>query len=794
MKKAALLPLWICLVGSSPLWAQKIQIASIEGTVVSSRNGEAIAGAQIQITERSVIAYTDALGHFELHELKPGLINVTLTTPGFEMTVVHEVLLQNHKPVVLSFRMTPILNALDEVTITADAFVKTSESPVSLKNMGYAEMYRMPGATLDLSKAVQAYPGILPKSSFGYNLSIRGGASSENLYTLDGIEIPGINHFSIQGASGGPTGLVNMDFVKGVDIFTGAFSAARGNALSGVMDIHQKDARTDRWGARFTLGSTDYGATGEGPLGKTAGLMVSARNSFSQHYFKLFNIPVLPTYQDMQFRLKIKPNAKSEWIITGIGGNDKYRLFLGGRGSDALLYNIGYIPQGEQKLGAIGVNYKHFATNGYWNAILSMDGFTNHADKFLGNTDNEADRTLRYRGKEVAQRMRFERTLFYRQWEVRAGANAALRHVATDVWSRTYTQGKEDTAQGITSFSFLHYGTYVNATLKLAEGRLKITPGIRMDGWSYNAAMANPLRNLSPRVAVSYYLNPYLTVNASVGRYHQAPPAVLLAYTDMADARSPLRSMRNTQGTFGLEYRKLKTYRVGAEVYYKKYTHYPFLLNDSLSYANALAAFVAVGNQPANSTSDGVASGLEVYVQRKLERGFFWMLSYTYGKSQFQSKEGKRVASVWDSRHFMALNVGKTWGKGWQWGVRWRYSSGTPYTPYDTVASSLKAQWDVTQRGVFDYDRLNEERLHAYSPVDFRIDKVTPYKRWNLTWFLDLANVTSSSIPLMPYLTLVRDAEGLPVTNPTDPSRYLLKSVRSDTGRMMPSLGLILDF
>ena len=52
----------------------------------------------------------------------------------------------------------------------------TDETPLSIRNFSYAEAQRMPGAVLDLSKAIQSYPGVLPKSTFGYNIVFRGGA------------------------------------------------------------------------------------------------------------------------------------------------------------------------------------------------------------------------------------------------------------------------------------------------------------------------------------------------------------------------------------------------------------------------------------------------------------------------------------------------------------------------------------------------------------------------------------------------------------------------------------------
>ena len=254
------------------------------------------------------------------------------------------------------------ITSLDEVAVRADAFHRTPETPLSIKNIHRSEMMRMPGAVLDLSKVIQSFPGVLPKPSFGYAIAMRGGAPNENRYLLDGISLPTVNHFSIQGASGGAVSLINLDHIQSMDLITGGFPAEVDDALSGVLLLEGRNARTDRWGIRATQGGTDYGITFEGPLGKNTAVTLSGRNSFSQHYFRLFNIPVLPAYQDAQLRIHHRFAKNKDLTIIGVGGWDQYRLYEDGRGSDALLYNVGYIPEGDQQTEVIGARYRILKT------------------------------------------------------------------------------------------------------------------------------------------------------------------------------------------------------------------------------------------------------------------------------------------------------------------------------------------------------------------------------------------------------------------------------------------------
>ena len=241
---------------------------------------------------------------FEFKDIPSGLYNVRALSPKGQMQTLHEVRVRSTKPTYVNLYVERV-STLDEVAVRADAFHRTPETLLSIKNINRSEMMRMPGAVLGLEQGDSNFR-VLPKPSFGYAIAMRGGAPNENRYLLDGISLPTVNHFSIQGASGGAVSLINLDHIQGMDLVTGGFPANVDDALSGVLQLEGRNARADRWGVRATQGGTDYGVTLEGPVGDKALITMSGRNSFSQHYFKLFNIPVLPTYQDAQLRIHHK--------------------------------------------------------------------------------------------------------------------------------------------------------------------------------------------------------------------------------------------------------------------------------------------------------------------------------------------------------------------------------------------------------------------------------------------------------------------------------------------------------
>lgn len=775
--------------------------AVFKGHVVFASGASVAEGWQVLLTTSPTIkefrTTTDANGRFVLENLPSGLANLRVTNEGGQYAkTIHELWINAVKPNEIRIEVEPS-QTLGEAVVVADAFRSSNESPLSIKSIGWAEMQRMPGAVLDLSKVIQSFPGILPKPSFGYAISLRGGSPAENGYRFDGIDIPTINHFSIQGASGGAVSLINLDHVQSAELQTGAFASNFGNVLSGTLSLEGRNGRSDRLGMRISLGQTDYGATVEGPLGKKTRFTASARNSFSQYYFRLFKIPVLPAYQDAQVRVVHQIDRKRDLTFIAIGGWDRYSLYpADSNASDALLYNVGYIPEGDQRTLVGGIRFRSFDDRGQWTVVASQDQITNRAAKFAGNSSLEEDRQLRYDAGETNTRLRAERRQNSRVSGGTLSYGASLEHRAyrLDMWSKRWQGQSIDTVQLADTASFAA-GAVFAAWEQALGRRLVATAGIRADAAGLSASTANPLQNLSPRLALRYHLSSHWTANANLGQYSQLPPAIIQAANSSQGRRQILASALVRQAAAGVEYQNGQTYRVSIEGYYKGYSRYPFLLEDQISYANGIGSYVAVGDQASTPTSEGRAYGLEIFLQQKLKGKYWWMASYHLGKAEFQTAADQWAPSVWDSRHSGSVTAGRIWGKGWQAGIKARYSSGTPFTPFDEATSAIQDNWDRLQRGVFDYANVNSQRLASFSQIDFRIDKVTARKNYSITWYLDLQNLGSNDYPLMPYLTVKRDpASKLPMVDPNDPTRYAMQLLRSDTGRTLPTIGFILEF
>lgn len=229
------------------------------------------------------------------------------------------------------------------------------------------------------------------------------------------------------------------------------------------------------------------------------------------------------------------------------------------------------------------------------------------------------------------------------------------------------------------------------------------------------------------------------------------------------------------------------------EGFYKLYSNYPFSVTDSISIASKGGDFGTFGDEEVVPTGKGRAYGFEVLMQEKEWKGINFILSYTFVRSEFLNGDGKYISSAWDNKHLLNITARKTFGKGWDVGFKWRFVGGTPYTPYDLEKSSLIAAWDASGRGYLDYSRFNSLRFKPFHQLDIRIDKSFFFKKWSLTLYTDVQNVYNFQSETQEFL-LNTDENGNILYDPNDPNRYQLRSIRSFSGTVLPSIGIIVEF
>ncbi len=781
------------------------QSGVLKGKATVALNNEPVLFANVLLLGTDKGTTTDLDGNYMFDDLEPGLYDIQISYLGFKTKTEYEIQVINNRPTVINFELEEDSETLDEVTIKAAAFKKTQESPVSLRSIGVTEIKRRPGGNRDISLVIQSLPGVTSTANFRNDLIIRGGSPNENRFFLDGVEVPNINHFATQGASGGPAGIINVDFIREVDFFSGAFPSSRGNTLSSVFDFKQKDGRDDRMGFTATVGAQDLGMTVEGPLGEKTTYLVSARRSYLQFLFAQIGLPFLPIYNDFQAKIKYKPNNKEEWIFVGLGAIDNFELNLETATDETSRYIVETLPVNEQWSYTNGLVYKRYQDNGYTNYVLSRNMLNNTAYKYLDNDDSSEDNLLlNYNSQEIENKLRIEQIKRTGDYKFLFGLGSEYVKYTNSTFQRLFTNAGPVDVDFDSALNFFKYYGFGQVSRKWFGDRLSTSVGFRLDGNSYSDQMSNPLEQFSPRLSLSYSLSEQVSLNANAGVYYQLPSYTVLGYEEdgvLINRENGVDFIQAAHLVAGVEFNTVTDSRITVEGYYKDYSKYPFLLRDSITLANLGGDFGVVGNEPSTSTANGRSYGLEFLFQQRLYKGFYGILAYTLGWSEFEDKNGNLIPSSWDSRHIINATIGKQFKNDWEAGINWRFQSGLPFTP-DLEDSNLVLNWDRNLRAIPDYDRLNTLRAAPVNSMDIRIDKKWYLEKWSLNLYLDLRNIAfTNGVITTQILDRPVDADGVPIGGgviiddslPIEEQRYRLKSIDQARNVTTPSIGVVIS-
>jgi hypothetical protein len=769
------------------------QTGAIRGSIKNAINNEVLPSVTVIIQGTAIGVLSDFDGNYSLEKLKPGFYNLEFKYIGYKSKVVYEVQVTNSKPSIIDVELEEESKNIAEVEVKASTFYKPQESPVSLRTIGVSEIKRNPGGNRDISKVIQSLPGVASTVSFRNDIIIRGGAPNENKFYLDGIEIPNINHFATQGSTGGPVGLINVDFVKEVDFYSGAFPTNRGNALSSVFDFKFKDGRTDRVGASLTLGSSDLATIIEGPINKKTTFIASYRRSYLQFLFKAIGLSFLPEYNDFQFKVRTKIDDKNEITIIGIGAIDDFSLNLDANETEDQKYQLQVLPVFGQSNYTIGANYKRFRTNGFSTLVISRNYLNNTTEKYPDN-DETKPILLQYSSKEIENKIRVENTNLVKGYKFNYGISLESATYTNDTYNNTPFGIIDYTSE----LNFFRYAMFAQTSKGYLKERLQLSLGVRADANTYSSNMNNLLEQFSPRFSASYAISDKISVNANVGKYFQTPAYTVLGYRNANGdlLNKNVKYISNTQSVLGFEYNTLSNLKFTVEGFYKLYENYPMIVTsgDTIPLANLGVDFGVVGDRPVAGLTQGRSYGLEFLAQQKLQKGFYGIVAFTLVRSEFQNKRQEYIASTWDNRYILSLTGGKIFKRNWEVGAKLRVSGGAPYTPFDLANSSTITNYDINPQGSLDFSRLNANRLENFYQLDVRVDKKYNFKNFAFNIFLDIQNLTGFVYQLQPNFLLDRDANGNAQVDPNDPTKYKTKLINNPIGNTLPAIGLIIEW
>lgn len=721
MKK--LIMLWLII----PLINIFSQTGEIRGRVLEHNTKLPLPYANILIIGTDIGASTDIDGYYVIKNVPVGIYLLRASIVGYKSQIKPDVMIKPGKSIQIDFELDLETIEINEVVVKADYFDKDNIEPVSLRKFTQEEIRRSPGGFEDVIRALSTLPGIAQADAGRNDLIVRGGAPSENLYIVDGYQIPNINHFGTQGATGGPISFINLDFVKDVSFSTGGFPVIYGDKISSVLRINLIEGDYSKLGGKLTLSATSFGADIQGPIRTNkSSFIFSARRSYLDFIFKSAGFSFVPEYYDVFSKFDYKINNTNSLSFLFIGAFDNVKFFNDTQ--DKKLKNSRIL--GSDQIQYIsGLNYKQVFSNGY----MDLRYYRNFTDYNSLQSDTSDLPIFKNISREEENNLQLDIVhKFYKNFEFNFGALIKFIEFDAEILFPSFRTSFNEILPHLNfkkNENFIKSSSYANVNYILSE-KLTTNFGLRFD--YFNAIEKSSY--ITPRFSISYMLSDKINLNFSTGIYKQFPSYIwLIAY----EQNNRLKAINATQYVLGIDYLLREDTNIKLETFLKNYSNYPtselrpylVLANTGAGFSGSDDNFSSYGLDPLVSSGSGLARGFEFSVQKKMsEIPLYGIFSLTYSKSDFTALDGIKRSGSYDQNWIINLSGGYRFNMYWEFSTKFRFASGRPYTPFDNSGKQSIEQY-------------NQRRLKSFHSFDIRLDRRWLFDKWILIAYIDLQNV-----------------------------------------------------
>jgi hypothetical protein len=701
----------------------------IAGVVSDAEVRSPLAGVRVKIVGRAEEAVSNGEGRFAFPSLPVGGYTLEFAFPYFRTKRVADIVVKSGRATQIAAEMELDTAAVDnrEITVSADYYPTGGEAVSSTTAFSHEEIRRAAGAAGDVTRMIGALPSVARTNDTMNHLIVRGGSPAENAFYVDNIEIPNINHYPHQGASSGPIGLLNVEFIRNVEFSAGGFSPVFGDRMSSVMDIAFREGNREAAEFQLDLSMMGLGLVAEGPLPAGKGSwMVSARRSYIDLLIRLMGSGVPVSWSDLQAKLVYDLSPRNTLTFLAVAGFDD----SGTKKEDAVKDAENTFGELDTTESAVGLNWFHqWGAAGYSNTSLSRSGIRYReafrdtlSEDLLKQAANE-DEAWTLRNVTALRLAPGQRLTFGAEAKRLVSRFDSFQAAAVDVLGKpspAVVRNGSVRSDLYSAFAQFAWDPIRPLTLRL---------GLRADRFEFSRAL-----RLSPRLSLSWRMAPKNTLEISGGVFHQQLPPALLVQAGGSAAILEPRAVH-----FILGFRRLLApdTQLSVEIYAKDYRRMPldpaqpslFLL-DEFYRDNRFAE-----HGPLVFEGRARSSGVEVILQKKLADRIYGLASFSYFRTRYRGYDRKWYDRVYDNRYIVCVEGGWKAGRAWEIGVRGNYAGGAPFTPFDLEASRAAAT------GIFDTGRTNAERLPHYLSLNLRADRRFNFRGSNLILYLSLWNI-----------------------------------------------------
>ncbi len=600
------------------------------------------------------------------------------------------------------------------------------------------KILKVPGAGNDPIRAIESLPGVVLAN--GFAPAVRGSSPNDMYYQRDDVPIGNVFHND-------SVSTFHPNLIKSFELKTGAWEAGFNDAIGGVIDTRLRDPGFTEPTAIVDLSFLRTGVLFESKLSDDSAFYLAFRQSLIHLYIENlldeedFSFQQAPINNDYQFKYLHQINSDNKIVVQATGSNDEVGLLFADDSTEVkqnpdLAGEIG-IKQFYHNQAVIWTNYSDFGETKFIVNRLERSG-----DLVIGQILDLDALTTDYLAKVINTRDTDYGVLTlgaeYRQQQVDYSVTGKQQpcNQEFEVCPPSYYA---DTAfeEAILDINF--YNIYADYDWDVAEDWVLRLGGV----YTHNNYTDEDF--VEPRLALKWQFSNDYKLKLAYGEHHQW----FRQYKYLSETfGSPNLKLANAKHyVLGIEHEGASDWAWRLETYYKDMDDL-IVSNPDLQVEEIGGEVVTSGDNYLNQGT-GDAYGIEFLLNKAISNDWYGWLSIAYSKTERVNQlTSEEFSYEFDLPWIVNLVANYEFNENWQLGMRWRFQSGSLYTPIvgaDPVYPLDDAGVpDSSQAPVF-YDpvegEFNSERLEDFHRLDIRLDYETKWYGYETNIYFEILNL-----------------------------------------------------
>jgi hypothetical protein len=744
-----------CILLPGVLTAQTFT-QTIRGSVKDADSKSPLAGATLIIQNQDTLqgAISDAEGNFRITHVAVGRRTLKVSYIGYEDALLSNVIVSSGREVILNIELHERVIEGKEIKITYEKDKTKANNELttnSARNFNSEETERYAGVRGDPSRMVANYGGVTSSNDARNDVIVRGNSPLGVLWRLEGLDIPNPNHFSAQGATGGPVSMLNTNLLANSDFLTGAFPAEYGNRTAAVFDLRLRNGNNEKreFIAQVGINGLELGA--EGPFRKDGG---SYLINYRYSTFKLFNavginfgVSGIPEYQDLSFKFNFPTSKSGIFSVWGLAGASSISVLDSKQDST----KWSYVAQGQDliygsSMGVVGFTHLYFfspAVSGKFifaataNTNLTTVDTLSKTRQDFRNYDNHSSDWQYTAAYTLTDKINMHHFL-------KAGISYSQQYFDYKAWyySNVYRsivyQLNDANNTGLAQ-------AYVHWQYRITE-KVALNTGLHYQLFTLNAS-----QNVEPRAGIRWQLSAKHALSLAYGLHSQTQPLIYYFYKTLnpadgsyAETNRNLGLSKSQHLVAGYDFNLSHNLRIKVESYYQYLYAIPVSMHapnsfSMLNVGNALDGLPLVDSLTNKGT--GQNYGAELTVEKFFSNHYYFLSTLSLYKSRYRGSDGIERPTAFDGGYVYnilggyELALGKSKNKLLSLDIKYTTAGGNRYTPVDLAAS-------IAQRGkVESQTEAFSKKFSPYSRLDIKLSLRLNRKKISQILFVNVENV-----------------------------------------------------